>query len=378
MHLPRGSSWCTGLPGGTPGGRPCAASAPVAPSTDGGRPQVAAGGCGAPGSRSVADPAPGGRRGATPKGSPLDTPSALTQQEAWPAATSARIGARVTMSTAPRGPSRHPRPGQAIKRGSATRRLHRCVPTGGRPAATTRICRSVVSLEASCLPLNACSRYLPWPLRLSDRRSGARPCPGSLSRRAVMSNHPRRRRRLRLPAGGPGTASRGLPAWRRRRWAGLHCAPARRVSRLRRSTCLALSGAPGFPMRALLRAIPATARPDSGVPFGVGAPWSRSFLTLTAPGEREHARWVPGRPGGGGPCGCRVGDLAEWNAAAGSGVEPAAAGPFTAARSSTSGWSRCRSAARCTCTSWCGPPSRCGATMCRSWRWLLASAARWI
>lgn len=42
-----------------------------------------------------------------------------------------------------------------------------------------------------------------------------------------------------------------------------------------------------------------------------------SFLTLTAPGEREHARWVPGRPGGGGPCGCRVGDLAEWNAAAG-------------------------------------------------------------
>ncbi len=42
-----------------------------------------------------------------------------------------------------------------------------------------------------------------------------------------------------------------------------------------------------------------------------------SFLTLTAPGERAHARWVPGRPGGGGPCGCRVGDLAEWNAAAG-------------------------------------------------------------
>jgi hypothetical protein len=41
------------------------------------------------------------------------------------------------------------------------------------------------------------------------------------------------------------------------------------------------------------------------------------FLTLTAPGEREHARWIPGRPGGGGPCACRVGDLAEWNAAAG-------------------------------------------------------------
>lgn len=41
------------------------------------------------------------------------------------------------------------------------------------------------------------------------------------------------------------------------------------------------------------------------------------FLTVTAPGEREHARWIPGRPGGGGPCGCRVGDLAEWNAAAG-------------------------------------------------------------
>jgi hypothetical protein len=42
-----------------------------------------------------------------------------------------------------------------------------------------------------------------------------------------------------------------------------------------------------------------------------------SFLTLTAPGEHEHARWIPGRPGGGGPCDCRVGDLAEWNAAAG-------------------------------------------------------------
>ena len=37
---------------------------------------------------------------------------------------------------------------------------------------------------------------------------------------------------LRLPAGGTRTARRGLPAWRRRRWAGLHCAPARRVSRL--------------------------------------------------------------------------------------------------------------------------------------------------
>ena len=42
-----------------------------------------------------------------------------------------------------------------------------------------------------------------------------------------------------------------------------------------------------------------------------------SFLTLTAPGEREYARWIPGRPGGGGPRNCRVSDLAKWNAAAG-------------------------------------------------------------
>jgi hypothetical protein len=45
-----------------------------------------------------------------------------------------------------------------------------------------------------------------------------------------------------------------------------------------------------------------------------------SFLTLTAPGHSEHARWVPGRPGGGARCGCHRENspdgLAAWNASA--------------------------------------------------------------
>lgn len=47
-----------------------------------------------------------------------------------------------------------------------------------------------------------------------------------------------------------------------------------------------------------------------------------SFLTLTAPGHAEHARWVPGRPGGGARCACHRDNapegLAAWNASASS------------------------------------------------------------
>lgn len=70
-----------------PKGRPEGARAPRRhlwrPRRTGGRPQGAAGGCGAPGSRPVADRARSGGEGATPKGSPLDTPSALTQHGSW-------------------------------------------------------------------------------------------------------------------------------------------------------------------------------------------------------------------------------------------------------------------------------------------------------
>lgn len=131
-----------------------------------------------------------------------------------------------------------------------------------------------------------------------------------------MSNHPRRR-----PGAGVRRAS-GDCAW----WATcLEAAsmgwtaipPARRVSRLRWSTRPALPGTPGFPMRALLRAIPTAARPDSEFARRDGASWPRELLDADRAGERNHARWVPGRPGGGGPCACRVRELSEWNAAAG-------------------------------------------------------------
>jgi hypothetical protein len=68
----------------------------------------------------VADPRPTAAEGATPKGSPLDTSSALTQHGVWPADFRSQRGSCQYVA-APRGPSRQTPPGTSHLHGDRPR-----------------------------------------------------------------------------------------------------------------------------------------------------------------------------------------------------------------------------------------------------------------